>query len=77
MLRLIKNFQVKIFITLVLEEDSITQISFEIEYLEIAKVISEVLERNEIENVDDIDLIKEVDLMARRSAEEIIKGLVA
>jgi len=49
----------------------------EIEYLEIAKVISEVLERNEIENVDDIDLIKEVDLMARRSAEEIIKGLVA
>ena len=29
----------------------------EIEYLEIAKVISEVLERNEIENVDDIDLI--------------------
>ena len=49
----------------------------EIEYLEIAKVISEVLERNEIENVDDIDLIKEVDLMARRSAEEIIKGLTA
>ena len=49
----------------------------EIEYLEIAKVISEVLERNEIENVDDIDLIKEVDLMARRSAEEIIKGLAA
>lgn len=49
----------------------------EIEYLEIAKVISEVLERNEIENVDDIDLIKEVDLMARRSAEEIIKSLRA
>jgi len=47
----------------------------EIEYLEIAKVISEVLERNEIENVDDIDLIKEVDLIARRSAEKIIKGL--
>jgi len=49
----------------------------EIEYLEIAKVISEVLERNEIANVDDIDLIKEVDLMARRSAEEIIKSLRA
>ena len=49
----------------------------EIEYLEIAKVISEVLERNEIANVDDIDLIKEVDLMARRSAEEIIKSLTA
>lgn len=49
----------------------------EIEYLEIAKVISEVLERNEISNVDDIDLIKEVDLMARRSAEEIIKSLTA
>ena len=48
-----------------------------IKYLDIPRVISEVLETNEIKKVDNISSIKEVDLMARRSADLIIKGLAA
>ena len=48
-----------------------------IKYLDIPRVISEVLEINEIKKVDNISSIKEVDLMARRSADLIIKGLAA
>ena len=46
-----------------------------IKYLDIPRVISEVLEINEIKKVDNISSIREVDLMARRSADLIIKGL--
>ena len=48
-----------------------------IKYLDIPRVISEVLEINEIKKVDNISSIKEVDLIARRSADLIIKGLAA
>ena len=48
-----------------------------IKYLDIPRVISEVLEINEIKKVDNIRSIKEVDLIARRSADIIIKGLAA
>ena len=48
-----------------------------IKYLDIPRVISEVLEINEIKKVDNIRSIKEVDLIARRSADLIIKGLAA
>ena len=48
-----------------------------IKYLDIPRVISEVLEINEIKKVDNISSIKEVDLIARRSADIIIKGLAA
>ena len=48
-----------------------------IKYLDIPKVISEVLEKNEIKKVDNISSVKEVDLIARRSADLIIKGLAA
>ena len=48
-----------------------------IKYLDISKVISEVLERNEIKKVDNISSIKEVDSIARISADLIIKGLAA
>ena len=48
-----------------------------IKYLDIPRVISEVLEINEIKKVDNISSIREVDLMARRSADLIIKGLAA
>ena len=48
-----------------------------IKYLDIPRVISEVLETNEIKKVDNISSIKEVDLIARRSADLIIKGLAA
>ena len=48
-----------------------------IKYLDIPRVISEVLEINELKKVDNISSIKEVDLIARRSADLIIKGLAA
>ncbi|MFL2698078.1 MAG: 1-deoxy-D-xylulose-5-phosphate reductoisomerase [Gammaproteobacteria bacterium] len=48
-----------------------------IKYFDIPKVISEVLEKNEIKKVDNINSVKEVDLIARRSADLIIKGLAA
>ena len=48
-----------------------------IKYLDIPRVISEVLEINEIKKVDNISSIKEVDVIARRSADIIIKGLAA
>ena len=48
-----------------------------IKYLDIPRVIYEVLEINEIKKVDNISSIKEVDLIARRSADLIIKGLAA
>ena len=48
-----------------------------IKYLDIPRVISEVLEINEIKKVDNISSIKEIDLIARRSADLIIKGLAA
>ena len=48
-----------------------------IKYLDIPRVISEVLEINEIKKVDNISSIKEVDLIARRSADLIIKSLAA